>query len=138
MLFRSAGNVPWESFERIMPYTDLFLYDMKCFSEELHREHTGASNKLILANLKKLSGEADILVRIPIIPSVNDGEEELTKMSDYLRTLDIPPKVELLPYHRLGEGKYHALGMKCTKYPVPDKEKMRECWKLFDIVRRDD
>lgn len=134
----TAGNVPWESFERIMPYTDIFLYDMKCFSEELHRENTGVSNRLILENLKKLSGRAEIVVRIPIIPSVNDGEEELAKMADFLRALDVPPVVELLPYHRLGEGKCDALGMKCTEYPVPDKKKMQEYREVFDIVRHDE
>ncbi len=130
----TAGNVPWESFEKIMPYTDLFLYDMKCFSGELHMENTGASNKLILENLKKLSERTDILVRIPIIPTVNDGEEELAKMSDFLKALDVPPAVELLPYHRLGEGKCDALGMKCTEYPVPDKEQMQGYREVFGIV----
>lgn len=129
----TAGNVSWKSFEKIIPYTDLFLYDMKCVSEELHMENTGVSNKLILENLKKLSRQANVLVRIPIIPTVNDGEKELIKMSDFLKMLDKPLSVELLPYHRLGEGKYDALGIKYTEYPVPIKQQMQRYREVMGI-----
>ena len=47
----TAGNVSWQYFEKILPYTDLFLYDVKCISEQLHKNGTGVSNKLILENL---------------------------------------------------------------------------------------
>ena len=68
----TAGSVPWEYFERILPYTDLYLYDVKCISEELHKDGTGAANTLILKNLKKLSKtEKEIIVRAPVIPEFN-------------------------------------------------------------------
>ena len=63
----TAGNALWERFEKILPYTDLFLYDVKAFSEKLHKEGTGVSNSLILENLKRLSGRAEIIIRIPVI-----------------------------------------------------------------------
>ena len=65
----TAGNVPWEYFEKILPYTDLFLYDIRAVSEYLHIEGTGASYKLILNNLKQLSENflGDIIVRIPVM-----------------------------------------------------------------------
>lgn len=55
----TAGNVPWHYFEKIMSCTDLFLYDVKCFSEQLHKTGTGITNELILENLKKLSDKLD-------------------------------------------------------------------------------
>lgn len=129
----TAGCVPWESFERILPYTDLFLYDMKCFSEELHIQGTGVSNQLILENLKKLSAEfeGDIMIRIPVIPGFNEEAQELQAMADFLSGLRIK-EVELLPYHKMGGHKYEAAGMKFTEYTVPDKEKMEEYKKLFN------
>lgn len=129
----TAGYVPWESFESILPYTDLFLYDVKCFSEALHIEGTKVSNKLILGNLKKLSEgfTGKIVVRVPIIPGFNDRKEELAAMADFLKNLRIS-KVELLPYHKMGEHKYEAAGMEFTEYTVPKKEEIEEYQKLFD------
>ena len=124
----TAGNVPWESFERILPYTDLFLYDVKAVSGELHKSGTGVSNKLILENLKKLSQCADIIVRIPVIGGYNDNREEMKKAAEFLHGLGIK-KVELLPYHAMGENKYDAIGIKCEKFHVPGN--VEDLKKLF-------
>lgn len=117
----TAGNVEWKEFEKVIPYTDLFLYDLKCYSEELHIKNTGVSNKLILSNLYKLSKISDIIVRIPIIPTVNTDENELDKMSLYLENIK-KKGIELLPYHSLGEDKYKKLGIDFNKYEVPSKQ----------------
>lgn len=129
----TAGNVPFELFEMILPYTDLFLYDLKCFDEKKHINGTGVSNVLILENLKKLVKKgADIIVRVPIIPGFNDSDDEADKMSAYLRELGIK-KIELLPYHAMGEAKYSALGMDFTTYNVPTKEKMEHLKNIFGV-----
>ena len=75
----TAGHVPFDSFEKILPYTDLFLYDVKCYSEYLHKKGTGVSNEQILYNLRKLSKyfHGEIIIRIPIIPGFNMDDEEL-------------------------------------------------------------
>ena len=106
----TAGNVAWESFEEIIPYTDAFLYDVKCFTDKLHQQGTGVSNKKILDNLKKLSKtfKGDIFIRIPIIPGFNTDEAELLKMATFLKDISCK-KTELLPYHKLGANKYAAL-----------------------------
>lgn len=124
----TAGNIPWESFESVLPYTDMFLYDMKCFSEDLHKEVTGVSNKLILSNLQRLAKEAKILIRIPVIPEVNVGE--LPKMAQFLKENGLND-VELLPYHKMGDGKYDALGIGFDSYTVPKKEDMEKYKELF-------
>lgn len=129
----TAGCVPWESFEKILPYTDLFLYDIKAFSSELHEQGTGVSNKPILDNLTRLSGErdkADILVRIPIIGGFNDDEAELSKMATFLKRIQCE-KVELLPYHAMGEHKYDALNREHERYSMPDKAAMDRFRNLF-------
>ena len=118
----TAGNVPWESFERILPDTDLFLYDVKCFSEELHKTGTGASNHLILDNLRKLSEtKIKIHIRIPLIPSFNDSEEEFRQVARFLKSHGITD-AEILPYHKMGEHKWVAAGMKPHSFEVPDTQ----------------
>ena len=128
----TAGNVPWEYFERILPYTRLFLYDVKCITEELHIDGTGVSNRLILENLKRLSeNEAEIIVRIPVIPQFNGNLYEMQKTADFLNDLTIR-KVELLPYHAMGEHKWGALGLLCQKYSVPALDDMQKFKSLFN------
>ena len=104
----TAGNVPWESFERILPYTDLFLYDIKCITDDLHKKGTGVSNKLILQNLIHLVGKADIIIRVPVIPGFNEMPSEQDKIKEFLQQYSFG-KVEYLPYHDMGEHKKDAL-----------------------------
>ena len=125
----TAGNVPWESFEKILPYTDMFLYDIKAYSEDLHKQGTGISNQLILENLLRLSGKCDIIVRIPVIGGFNDDKAELEKIAGFLKKIKCIKK-EPLPYHSMGEHKYDALGMEHEHYSVPD---MKEIKKIFEI-----
>lgn len=126
----TAGNVPWKSFEKILPFTDLFLYDIKAFGAELHRKDTGVSNELILENLKNLSGRADIIVRIPVIGGYNDNDEEIRQIADFLKQIKIF-KAELLPYHAMGEHKYTALGRNTESFNVPNKNFMNRSQQLF-------
>lgn len=126
----TAGNVPWKSFEKILPFTDLFLYDIKAFGAELHRKGTGVSNELILENLKNLSGRADIIVRIPVIGGYNDNDEEIRQIADFLKQIKII-KAELLPYHAMGEHKYTALGRNTESFNVPNKNFMNRSQQLF-------
>ncbi len=128
----TAGCVSWEHFEKVLPYTDLFLYDVKCFDEQKHKEYTGVSNKLILDNLKKLSEKADvgIIIRIPVIHGVNDDEKEIRLIAEFLKDIRYTA-VEFLPYHKMGEHKYTALDMEYTEFEVPDKAVVEEYKKLF-------
>ena len=118
----TAGCVSWEHFEKIMPYADMFLYDVKCFDEQKHKEYTGVSNKLILENLKKISDTTnkDIIIRIPVIHGVNDDEKEMGMIAEFLKGIRYT-SVDLLPYHKMGEHKYDALDMAYTEFEVPDK-----------------
>ena len=128
----TAGNVPWKAFERILPYTDLFLYDVKAFSPDLHREWIGVTNELILNNLSRILKTSRVWIRIPIIPGFNDTVDEMQKIRAFLRPLPQPERIELLPYHAMGENKYPALGRNPVSFQVPNAEKMNI---LRDIFR---
>ncbi len=129
----TAGLVPWAAFEQVMPHTDLFLYDVKCATDGLHQQWTGVSNRLILENLTRLSETfaGEIIVRIPVIGGVNDTDEEMARMADILRPLRVKA-VELLPYHRMGEYKYAALGKEAIIFSVPEEGRMARLRAIFE------
>lgn len=104
----TAGAVPWEAFEAVLPYTDLFLYDIKAIDPVLHKECTGVKNERILSNYARLlENGARIWVRVPVIPGRNDGAEQ-ERIRAYLAA-HAPERIDYLPEHRLGEGKRDAL-----------------------------
>ena len=129
----TAGHLPYEYFERILPYTDLFLYDVKCFDSKKHEKYVGVGNEQIFDNLKKLlSIGKKIWVRIPTIADINDSEEEMNKIKSFFTNFGWPEKVELLPYHAMGEHKYTALSRETCKFKAPDKEKLEALKNLFN------
>ena len=129
----TAGNVAWESFEKILAYTDMFLYDIKTADAELHKEYTGADNALILENYKKLlKNNARIWVRIPVVGGVNDTEGDMEKIREFFAENGFPEKIELLAYHSMGEHKYAALGKAYSKFNAPSVEQMEKLNKIFN------
>ena len=129
----TAGNVPFALFERVSPFTDLFLYDIKAVSPEKHLAWTGADNAQLLSNFKRLYAlGVKILVRVPVIPERNGDMEEMRKIAEFLAGYPEVP-VELLAYHRLGESKYAGLGLSADRhnFTVPDKAYMDKRKRLF-------
>ncbi len=128
----TAGAVPWTHFMQIMPYTSMLLYDVKCITEALHREGTGRSNSLILDNLQRLSREfaGEIIVRVPVIGGFNDSREEMGKIAAFLHFLG--HRVELLPYHKMGEHKYDALRRSGTVFTAPSDAQMTVFKEMFN------
>ncbi|HDL17912.1 MAG TPA: glycyl-radical enzyme activating protein [Bacteroidetes bacterium] len=107
-----SGYCPYESLENIQNLVTLFLFDLKVYDEEIHRQYTGVSNRLILSNLKKITkNENHVIVRIPVIPGVNDTEKEIDNISRYLSSLSNLREVHLLRHHNLGVSKYEQLSM---------------------------
>lgn len=129
----TAGHIPFENFEKILPYTDLLLYDVKCFNRAKHKKYVGVDNDLILKNLKKLfKANAKIWIRIPVIAAVNDNIEEMQHIKDFLCKYGEPEKIELLPYHAMGENKYAAVGKSLRQFAAPDDEKMYRLKEVFN------
>jgi pyruvate formate lyase activating enzyme len=105
----TSGYAPHESIEKIKNKVDLFLYDIKIMDDKKHRRYTGVSNKQILENFKRLAeNRSDLLVRFPIIPRINDNEDNVTKIAEFTISHGIK-RICLLPYHRAGIDKYTSL-----------------------------
>jgi pyruvate formate lyase activating enzyme len=96
---------------RVGEYVDLFHYDLKLMDPEIHQRFTGVKNDSILRNLKMLAERGSaIVVRMPVIPGVNDDGHNLDELSEFLSPLGLR-EIDLLPYHRIGSGKYHRLSL---------------------------
>lgn len=107
----TCGECDFARFLEVLPYTDTFLYDMKTYSSQLHRQYTGCGNERILKNLVSLSDAgAAIALRVPVIPEVNGTEEEMGRMADFICHNVRVRQVHLLPYHRAGSDKWGRLG----------------------------
>ena len=131
----TAGHVPFSHFKKIMPYTDLFLYDVKLFDHEDHKKHVGVGNDLILENLRKLlSAKANIWIRIPVIQGINDSMEQMEKIKAFLSSYDPPSKIELLPYHAMGENKYRAIGKDALHFQAPSPERLDQLKDVFSTL----
>lgn len=120
----TAGNLPWEHFEKIIDNTDLFLYDVKAADADVHKALTGVSNERILENLRRIKEYGkEVIVRIPFIPTRNGGE-----MPAIAKILgEIKPKlVEIIPFHKLGSAKYAALDLEnlCEDEKTPSDEEI--------------
>ena len=122
----TCGYAPYARFQALLPYIDTFLYDIKLIDDGLHRRYTGVSNRLILENARRLSEEvARIFVRVPIIPGVNLHGEEMGRIIAFVRRNMRPEKVNLMPYHRLGQDKNTRLGRESDPFDEPTPEDMR-------------
>ncbi|MBN2386851.1 MAG: glycyl-radical enzyme activating protein [Anaerolineales bacterium] len=125
----TCGHASWAAFDQVRPLVDLFLYDLKLIDAARHARFTGVSNQRILANLRRLAdlGHA-VRIRIPIIPGVNDDEENLGATGEFLAALTPVPPVELLPYHHIAAAKYAGLELECALEDVqpPDPGRMAE------------
>ena len=106
----TSGAVPYELLERILPHVDLFLYDLKLMDEARHRRETGASNRPILENLRRLARAGRrITIRFPVVPGINDDDDNIAATGRFVASLNGVRDVQLLPYHKTGEGKYGLL-----------------------------
>lgn len=114
----TCGYASKENIDRILPYTDTFLYDIKAIDEDVHIKCTGKSNKIILENLKYIdSKNKRIEIRIPFIP--NENLKELENIGEFILTLKNVVRVRVLPYHSLGANKYRCLGMDYSGKDIP-------------------
>lgn len=106
----STGFAQFETIEKLLPYIDTYLLDVKHINAEKHKEFTGQDNKLILENAVKIAQLAKkCIVRVPTIPGFNDTPEEIREIARFAKNSMRVSEMNLLPYHRLGKDKYTGL-----------------------------
>ena len=118
-------------FDKLISLVDLFIVDIKCFSDRQHRELTGHGNANILAMLRYLSDKrARLWIRHVLVPGVTDDETDLTQMREFISTLHRVRRVEILPYHTMGRAKWDKLGLdyplEGVPTPTPEEVKRAE------------
>ena len=133
----TCGFADWNVLADVLQYTDLVLYDLKEMDPIRHKEYTGVDNERILENLKMANNRMDceIWVRVPIIPGYNEDKENLLATARFVKdNLQKCTQIHLLPFHRLGEGKYEQLEKEPNGFrsDVPDDAYMET---LRDYVR---
>ena len=127
----TCGYVSKEIIDKIIPFIDTFLYDVKAIDVDVHIKCTGKSNNRILENLKYIvSLDKAVEIRIPYVPEYNDNQIE--KIARFLKELGDIKKIKLLPYHNYAGSKYEALGMDNTlPIKLPEEDEIRDKEKMF-------
>ncbi len=127
----TCGFVSKETIDKVIPYTDVFLYDIKAIDEDAHIKCTGKTNIQILENIKYIDSlDKTIEVRIPFVPDYNSNQIE--KIAELLKTLKNVKAVKVLPYHNYAGSKYDALNMKNTLPKVlPTNDEVECLQKIF-------
>jgi pyruvate formate lyase activating enzyme len=114
----TCGYAGPDKLKMVLEYVDLVYYDLKHMDPEKHKEVTGVSNDLILKNVKLISDlEIPFVIRVPVIPGINDDEDNIRKTAEFVSTLKGVQQVNLLPYHLGGLGKHNNLD---RDYPMGD------------------
>ena len=123
----STANAPYENIQKILPYLDMYLMDIKHMDSAKHKEYTGVGNERILENARKIAESGvRLIVRTPVIPGFNDTEGEILRIARFAASLPGVKEHHLLPYHRLGSDKYAGLGRRYSLPEIlpPSNEKM--------------
>lgn len=120
----TTGAVSFEKIMRSTDFVDLYLYDIKHMDSAVHRKYTGLPNEGIMENLLRLNQLGKrIWMRVPLIPQINDSEDNIERVYALANSLESVERVELLPYHEYGVGKYAQLG---RTYTLPNLKKPDE------------
>jgi len=131
----TCGFVSLEVLQTISEFVDLFLYDLKHMDSQKHQDVTRVPNELIINNLRWLAEHHDrVVVRVPIIPEINDEESNLHQIGDFVASLKRITELHLLPYHAAGVEKYQRLGRRyqLPDLQFPDKERMAQIAKQME------
>lgn len=132
----TCGHASWEALDSVREYVDVFLYDLKVMDDRKHRKFTGVSNDQALDNLEALSQEGhSIVLRVPIVPGISDGEENIGETGALAAGLASVERVDLLPYHHTAIHKYAQLDKhyELRETRPPSDEQMTE---LAEALRR--
>jgi pyruvate formate lyase activating enzyme len=106
----TSGYAPWKIMKSLITSLDLVYFDIKHMTDQTHRQLTGVSNQVILENIRKTVEHRPIILRMPTVPGLNDSFDNIVDTATFARSLgDHMSHIELLPFHKLGEGMYRRL-----------------------------
>lgn len=131
----TTGYAKHEKFRKAVDHIDLILFDLKHMNEAKHFEYTGVSNQMIFKNLEYLiEKDKEIHIRFPMMPGLNDDEQNLDEMLTYLISKNHFKRIHLLPYHKIAAGKYEKLGMenKMNAIEEPNQNRVQEVKKYLE------
>lgn len=132
----STGCAPWPSIEKVLPWLDYYLMDIKHMNNEKHQAFTKQPNTLILENAKRIARKANnLVIRVPVVPTFNDTPAEIEAIAVFAASLPNVKQLHLLPYHRLGQDKYTGLGRAYTLDGIlpPEAEHMERLLKAAQV-----
>ena len=131
----TSGFGPESALQQMLPFLDYVLFDLKLMNSSKHHQYTGQINELILANARTVAqSRPEFLFRMPLIPGVNDDQENIRETAEFLHELgQRAARIELMPYHRLGTGKYESLDMtyQMAELTAPDSDRVERVKKAF-------
>ncbi len=130
----TCGFFPTEYISEVSGLVDLVLFDLKIIDTEEHKHYTGVDNTIIHRNLRELlKTDAEIYIRVPLIPEITDTESNLKAIAAFVKKLQRPLHIDLLPYHNYGENKYRMLDMpySLSEAKRQSEEKLAECLEIF-------
>ena len=125
----STGFAPFSTIEKLLPYIDTFLMDIKHIDSAVHKEYTSQPNELILENALRIAKSGThLIIRTPVIPGFNDSAEDIAAIARFASSLPGVNEMHILPYHRIGQDKYSGLGREYTLAHLtpPTNKKMEE------------
>lgn len=130
----TSGYSSLSALEKVLAETDLALFDLKLMNRQQHKRFTVRYNDVIFRNARLIVAKGvPMIIRVPLIPGVNDSEENLEETARFVFELDNKLHVDLLPYHRFGAGKYEMLDMdyQLTNVKPPDEEQRQRAMEVF-------
>jgi len=132
----TSGYAPALALRQVLPFTDNILYDLKQLNPDKHRRYTGHLNDLVISNAKiVVESGRETLFRMPLITGINDEPQNIKDTADFLHGLGRNAcRIELMPYHKMGKGKYESLDRKYTlpDVPAPGQEQIESIKKVLE------
>ena len=119
-----CGHAPWSTLKELLAYTDCVLYDIKHLDPRQHQRATGKDNRLILRNVRRIFQSRPMRIRVPVIPGFNDSLEAVKAIARFAKTELGPLAIDLLPYNKMGEGKYKLLDRDYSPLETQDEQHM--------------
>jgi glycyl-radical enzyme activating protein len=134
----TCGIAPWDTLKEAVKLVDLVLMDNKHMDSKIHKKLTGVNNELILENTQKVASMGKpVIIRVPLIPGLNDSDENISQLGQFMKDYSLP-RVDLLPYHHFSLSKHKALGLTYALDDVsdPEEDEIRRVANLLETFDR--